>query len=357
MEYRSFFSKSDINQLALLECQLTYTCNIRCQYCFNPHHQRGRELTLEEWTRVFQDARSLGARACVFNGGEPLLDEDCVELIKRAHSTGMQTAISTNGMLLTPDKLLALVPHLSVLQISVHPWRYIDNIRPGLQEFVDSVAAFKRYGGSSAVFNVVLYKGLSKKLDELLRTIADLGAGYLDMVGIQVASPFGQGYLNPDSIPSLAECEAAAEIIKNCQRDLSLRIDDKVSNYFSVGPNTWGSYGVIVNPEGYVYPLIEGADTLAFIFKEFTFDNLRERPLADIWRNSEVLNKFRGLDWHRAPCLDCHIQEQCRGGNRLRAFVLTKDMYVADPFCNLSPDHERIMQVYRDRNSPVLVNN
>jgi len=355
IDYDDIFVGTDRLQLTLLECQLTYTCNIRCAYCFNPHHRRGNELTTAEWKDTIDQASALGATAAIFNGGEPLARRDCVEVIGHAYDAGLQTAISTNGLLLDRETLRDFVRILDVLQISIHPWRYEDDLRGGVREFVDHVRAFKELGGRKAVFNVVLYRGgLISKLDELLEIVAaELGSD-LDSIGIAPANPYGHGYLSPSSIPSLEECERAGQIIERFRANWTIRVNDAVSHYFSVKQNNWGSYGVIVNPDGYVYPTIEGADSLAYLFKEVGFDNLREKSLADIWLDSNVLNMFRGTEWHQEPCVSCPVRKECRGGSRLNAYVLTGDMTRADPFCVLSPDHEKVMRFYRDNDLTVI---
>jgi pyrroloquinoline quinone biosynthesis protein E len=355
MEYTDYFSDRDPGQLTLFEGQLTYTCNIRCAYCFNPHHKRGDELSTDEWKRVIQQAAHLGAKAAVFNGGEPLGRKDCIEIIHAAHETGMQTAISTNGLLLTNEILRSLASSLNVLQISIHPWRYLDNLRSGIDEFSTYIKKFKEYGGRSAVFNIVLFKGgLLPKLEELLHLIVDTTGTALDSIGIQAANPYGHGFLNPDSIPSMAECEAAHQIIVQCQQDLPIRIQDSVSQYFIVKPNVWGAWGCIVSPSGDVYPMIEGADSLAYLFREMQFDNIRARSLQDIWEHSAILNMYRGTSWLQQPCTTCRYKEECRGGSRMNAFVLTGDMKRADPFCNVSPDHKLINRFYRHGELTVL---
>jgi pyrroloquinoline quinone biosynthesis protein E len=342
-----YFEGTDPAALTLLECQLTYTCNIRCPYCFNPHHRRVDELSAGEWAEVVRQAADMGTRSCVVNGGEPVTRmEECVAIFSTARERGMTTALSTNGMLLTGDSIAQLAPILDVLQISIHPWRYVDDIAGGIQPFADHVHRFKALGGSRAVFNVVLSKGLGDVLEEVLTTVADLAGDALDGVGVQAAQPYGQGYLNPESIPSAAECHAASAVIERVKVATGLPLLDHVRDYFSVKRNSWGTWGVIVNPAGYVYPMIEGADTLSDLATEVQWDNVRSRALADIWRESAALNAFRGTDWLMEPCTTCEYRDECRGGSRLNAFVLTQDMRRPDPFCVLAPDHGKVMAAY-----------
>jgi pyrroloquinoline quinone biosynthesis protein E len=152
----------------------------------------------------------------------------------------------------------------------------------------------------------------------------------------------------------MEECEKAAEIIDRCGRVLGVTIKDHVSDYFMVKRNTWGSYGLIVNPEGYVYPMIEGSDMLAFVFKELNFDNVRSSTLAAIWKDSPILGRYRGTEWLREPCTSCPVRDECRGGSRLNSFILTREFEGADPFCVLSPDHGKVLRFYKNNDVNVL---
>ena len=53
---------------------------------------------------MIDDLAAFGCPALLFSGGEPLMREDVVELIRRAGRAGMRTVLSTNGTLIA-DKL------------------------------------------------------------------------------------------------------------------------------------------------------------------------------------------------------------------------------------------------------------
>jgi sulfatase maturation enzyme AslB (radical SAM superfamily) len=55
---------------ALLE--LTYACNWRCVFCYNPRHHDRRRLDGDEWRAVIDDLRELGTLNVTLTGGEPL---------------------------------------------------------------------------------------------------------------------------------------------------------------------------------------------------------------------------------------------------------------------------------------------
>src|SRR2546423_176255 len=151
LNYDDLFSGRDPLDITLVECMLTYTCNIRCVYCFNPHHRRGNELAVSEWKDAIRSAADLGAVATIFNGGEPLAYPGHVELIRYAHDLGLITGISSNGLMLDPSKVDELAGNLDVLQISLHPWRYIDDLAGGIRPFAEHARRFKEHGGRRAV--------------------------------------------------------------------------------------------------------------------------------------------------------------------------------------------------------------
>src|SRR5213082_2109885 len=65
-----------------LLAELTYKCPLQCPYCSNPLDFAGprfkQELTTEEWSRVFREAKVLGVLQLGLSGGEPLLRTELV---------------------------------------------------------------------------------------------------------------------------------------------------------------------------------------------------------------------------------------------------------------------------------------
>ena len=70
------------------------------------------------------------------------------------------------------------------------------------------------------------------------------------------------------------------------------------------------------------------------------FDNVRERRLRDIWRNSPAFQAFRGTAWMREPCRSCERREVDWGGCRCQAFAFAGAAAEVDPACELSPLHQ-----------------
>lgn len=92
-----------------LLAELTYRCPLQCPYCSNPldFAKQGQELTTEQWFKVMQEAREMGAAQIGFSGGEPLVRQDLAELIAEARRLGFYTNLITSGIGLTKEKIIA----------------------------------------------------------------------------------------------------------------------------------------------------------------------------------------------------------------------------------------------------------
>ena len=82
------------------------------------------------------------------------------------------------------------------------------------------------------------------------------------------------------------------------------------------------------------------------------FPNVRNRSVAEIWHGSDAFNRFRGYDWMEEPCRSCDEKEQDFGGCRCQAYMLTGDASAADPVCDKSPFHDRVVR-YTGSKRPV----
>src|SRR5438132_7305745 len=67
-----------------------------------------KELTSEEWKRVFTEGRELGVLQLGLSGGEPLARKDLEGLAAHAHQLGLYTTLVTSGVGLTRERAEAL---------------------------------------------------------------------------------------------------------------------------------------------------------------------------------------------------------------------------------------------------------
>jgi 7-carboxy-7-deazaguanine synthase len=70
-------------------------CNLRCSYCDTPQSwEEGVEYSID---RILEEINQYSSRLVEITGGEPLLQNDCVELMERLKKGGYTVLVETNG--------------------------------------------------------------------------------------------------------------------------------------------------------------------------------------------------------------------------------------------------------------------
>ncbi len=106
------------------QLNITWRCNLDCAYCSEYDNTRGH-VAADELRRRIDKIAELGTLHCDLIGGEPLLHPDLLPLMRHVVARGMTTGMTTNGFLLTEDKLRELGDAgMGRIQISV------DSVKP-----------------------------------------------------------------------------------------------------------------------------------------------------------------------------------------------------------------------------------
>lgn len=117
------FNLGYIKLPVLSEVALTYSCNIKCRFCYASCTQSKKtSLDIEGFKKVLDIIRYEAEVPSVsFTGGEPLLNKDLPKLIKYASKKNkMRVNLITNGTLITPRKAKELARMgLSSAQVSI----------------------------------------------------------------------------------------------------------------------------------------------------------------------------------------------------------------------------------------------
>lgn len=96
--------------LRYVDFAIDFTCNLHCEHCFaTALRQPGRRrMTIEDYSRVGRECMELGTVNFSFQGGEPLLCSGLGGIIKACRPEKNVISVSTNGTLLTRDRLVEL---------------------------------------------------------------------------------------------------------------------------------------------------------------------------------------------------------------------------------------------------------
>jgi PqqA peptide cyclase len=333
-----------------LLAELTHRCPLRCEYCSNPVDpptQRG-ELDQADWSRVLSEAAALGVLQVHFSGGEPLLRPDLLDLIASARSSGLYTNLITSGFGLNRARAARLrSAGLDHAQISFQA------DESTLADKIAGISSHRRKldatqaivaEGIALTINVVLHRANIDRLSAIIALAESLGAARIELAHTQF---YGWAWRNRSRlIPSREQVAKASAIAAEAAGRLARRIEviHVVPDYFGDRPkpcmNGWGRRQLTVDPVGDVLPCPTSRE-----IPSLRFENVRDRSLAAIWRDSDAFNRFRGTSWMPEPCRSCDRREIDFGGCRCQAFLLSGDASATDPACSLSPYRDALTQL------------
>ncbi len=348
-----------LRPLSLL-CELTYRCNLRCPYCYNPLDLRRYtdELSTAAWQRVIAQAAELGVVQVHFSGGEPTLRADLCELIAAARSDDLYTNLITQGTFLDDEPLDALLEAgLEHVQISIQaPQASLADHIAGTEVHERKIDAVRRVRARDVALtlNCVLHRTNHDAIAEVIALAERLGVTRLELANVQF---YGWAYRNLQALmPTIEQVRRGADIVETARERLRGRMEIVyvLPDYFGDFPkpcmNGWGSTFLTVTPNGDVLPCPAAAAITAL-----RFDNVRDRSLDEIWHHSDAFTRYRGTQWMPEPCRSCERRELDWGGCRCQAFLVTGNAAATDPACSLSPDHGALLALRERRDDVALV--
>ncbi len=86
-----------------IRISVTERCNLKCIYCHNEGQmESSKEMKAEEIEKILEIASRIGIRYVKFTGGEPLLRNDIIDIVRAGRKYMEDVSITTNGTLLAP---------------------------------------------------------------------------------------------------------------------------------------------------------------------------------------------------------------------------------------------------------------
>jgi radical SAM protein with 4Fe4S-binding SPASM domain len=124
--------------LRRVHLNITESCNQNCLHCGVVRGaKREEELSKQEILSLIEKLVQLGTQSLAITGGEPFLREDLFEIIGYA-SQRMNTILSTNATLITPDMAKTLSRYKLTIQIS------LDGSNPEVHDKVRGEGSFAK---------------------------------------------------------------------------------------------------------------------------------------------------------------------------------------------------------------------
>ena len=216
---------------ARISVNSSYHCNFRCIYC----HREGIYsdnglMTPEEIERIVRILKKFGVKYVKITGGEPLLRNDIIDIVRRIKSIGVEeVSMTTNGTRLYKivDKLReAGLDRINISIPSMSRWKYF--LITGVDMYEDVIKGIKtsiKSGLYPVKLNLVVLKGLNEDdIWSLIDLSYKLGGGDTNIVQlielININPIFYEAYHTPlDDI----EEEIRGKSIKSWRRRLHNR--------------------------------------------------------------------------------------------------------------------------------------
>jgi radical SAM protein len=359
--------------------EVTQSCDLACKHCRAAAQPIAHpdELTNAEGKALIDQIAAMHIPIFVFTGGDPMKRKDVFELIRYAADKGVHVALTPSATpLLTRDAIFkfkeAGLVRLGISLDGSTPEIH-DNFRglPGAWARTIQAIEWANEAGIPIQVHTTISRHNAQDLDNLCALFERLA---IVMWNVFFLVPVGRGQL--DDLLSGEEFEQVFAKIY----ELSLRVNFQIKTTEAmhyrryllqhnlqerqIGHGHPGSLKAGAAPHAYEpgAPTADAQtrtaswttrrvnDGKGFLFISHTGNvypsgflpihagNVRETPLAEIYRNAPIFKSLRDTSKLEGKCGACEYKEIC-GGSRARAYALTGDPLAPEPCCIYQPKH------------------
>ncbi|MFH0775064.1 MAG: radical SAM protein [bacterium] len=343
-------SASSAMSKPIVAWNITNRCNLSCCHCYISASDKEyqNELSTQEAKGLIDDLANMGVSLLLLSGGEPLLRPDIFELGALAKERGIETAISSNGSLITFDVAKKIKDSgFSYVGISLDGLRETHNkfrrVEGAFDKALEGLRLLKKEGIKAGV-RLTITKLNLKELPGIIELVLSEGIKRLCIYNL-VYTGRGRDITEYD-LDNSERGEYIEYLLKKAE-ELSDRLEiltvcnpaDGVSllNYVPQEEKertrkhllmysgcSAGKKLVCIDPKGDLYPCQFWRESLG---------NIREKGFSQIWNENEFLVKLREKEHYlTGRCGECKYKDIC-GGCRVRAGFSNKDIWAEDPCC------------------------
>lgn len=334
--------------------EATRRCNLSCSLCMASSNRpdvvresTAKELSTEEIERhVLIPAKEIGVKIMTWSGGEFLVRDDALELVRLATKHGYESTICSNGVKITEDllrtfheasggtlvmavginsienenawtrdtdvdlalRVIEMCERLDIKRhVVVNVGRHnLDTLEQTLQWLDDRNIPYNRSPFTARGSGREHWEKLAFDREDMEKTIhpelRKHAHGYISY------TPF---FLSPDLHERISKGERNVTVPQNP----------------SIG--CWCGTWLGITAEGEVAPC-------GILLDELDCGNVRDKPLAQLIDESEVFQKILDRSQLKGKCGRCRYQYVC-GGCRALAFFDSGDYMGEDPTCFFEP--------------------
>ncbi|PAE42381.1 TIGR04053 family radical SAM/SPASM domain-containing protein [Bacillus sp. 7884-1] len=361
----------DVNPFIVI-WEVTRACQLKCVHCradaqLTPDP---RELTHEEGINLIDQIYEMDNPMLVFSGGDCMMREDLFELADYAVKKGMRVSMTPSATPNVTKEKMQRAKEVGLsrwgLSLDAPTAEIHDKFRgvPGSFDLTIEKIKYLNELGMPLQINTVISRYNYDHLEEMSKLVEELGAV---MWYIFLLVPTGRGQMDacispaehekvfrwlyqlsktaPYDIKTTAAQHYRRVVLQEKARDHviekgEIRYEDSITTDFASmhdglkrapkGVNDGNGFAFVnhigdVMPSG-LLPIVGG--------------NIRDTPLAEIYRESKVFKDLRKPDNYKGKCGVCEYNKIC-GGSRSRTYAVTGDYMESEPFCVYIPQTMR----------------
>ena len=344
--------------------EVTQSCDLACKHCRAAAQPIAHpdELTHAEGKALIDQIAAMHVPIFVFTGGDPLKRKDVFELIRYAASKGVQVAVTPSATPLLTREAIFKMKEAGLVRLGIS----LDGFRglPGAWARTIQAIEWANEAGIPIQVHTTVSRHNVNDLDNLCNLFEKLA---IVMWNVFFLVPVGRGQL--DDLLSGEEFEQVFGKIYELSRRANFQIKTTEAMHYrryllqhnleerkmghghghpheaayepgapkadaEARNRAWATRRVndgkgfmFISHVGNVYP--SG-------FLPIHAGNVRETPLAEIYRNAPIFKALRNTSRLEGKCGACEYKEIC-GGSRSRAYALTGDPLAQEPCCIYQP--------------------
>lgn len=361
----------DVNPFIVI-WEVTRACELKCVHCradaqLTPDP---RELTHEEGINLIDQIYEMDNPMLVFSGGDCMKREDLFELADYAVKKGMRVSMTPSA---TPNVTKERMERAK--DVGLSRWGFSldaptaeihDKFRgvPGSFDLTLEKIKYLNELKMPLQINTVISRYNYDHLEEMSKLVEELGAV---MWYIFLLVPTGRGQIDacitpaehekvfrwlyqlsktaPYDIKTTAAQHYRRVVLQEKARDHviekgEIRYEDSITTDFaSMHDGLKRAPKGVNDGNGFVFVNHIG-DVMPSGLLPIVGGNIRETPLAEIYREAKVFKDLRQPDNYKGKCGVCEYNKIC-GGSRSRTYAVTGDYMESEPFCVYIPQAMR----------------
>lgn len=322
-------------RLLSMELELSRKCNLRCIYCYaSAGEELEDELSLDEIYNVLDQAIHLGAkRIIVLGGGEPMVYPQLMDILRFLKARGVGIDLFTNCTLITRElaeefMALGVCPVIKMNSRHEATQDYLAD-RPGTyRRIMEGYNHLRAVGYPHEKYpmgiQTVICRQNLPELPGLWTWIRREGMiPYFEMITLQ-----GRAKEHLDLVITSDELHELFQELSRIDREF----------YHHIWEPHPPIAGLCCNRHAYTCTVTVKGDIIPCPGVDIPVGNIRQTPLADILKQSPVIQDLRNIrERIKGACRDCDQRDICYGCRGM-AYQYTGDYLAADPLCWKNPE-------------------